>query len=110
MITVTYRYKKTSIRFSSQLSLLFSNINGSKYENRLPYNIFLVETQPHPWEFYHFRQNTQLPRSSEQFTQKSAETFSLRKILSPNKLDEKAGILRCERMETIIHFRKNMMA
>ena len=26
------------------------------------------------------------------------------------KLDEKAGILRCERMETIIRFRWNMMA
>ena len=38
------------------------------------------------------------------------ETFSLRKILSPRKLDEKVRILRCERMETIIHFRKNMMA
>ena len=35
------------------------------------------------------------------------EYFSLRKILSPRKLDEKAGILCCERMETIIHFRKN---
>ena len=38
------------------------------------------------------------------------EAFSLRKILSPRKLEEKAGILRCECMETIIHFRKNMMA
>ena len=41
---------------------------------------------------------------------KFVETFSLRKILSPRRLDDKAGILRCERMETIIHFRKNMMA
>ena len=29
-------------------------------------------------------------------------------MLSPSKLDEKPGILRCERIETIIHFRKNM--
>ena len=34
----------------------------------------------------------------------------LSKILSPSKLDERAGILRCERMKTIIHFRNNMMA
>ena len=32
------------------------------------------------------------------------------KILWPSKLDEKADILCCERMETIIHFRNNMMA
>ena len=32
------------------------------------------------------------------------------KVLSPKKLDEKAHILHCEHMETIIHFRKNMMA
>ena len=32
------------------------------------------------------------------------------KFLSPKKLDQKAGIFRCERMETIIYFRKNMMA
>ena len=32
------------------------------------------------------------------------------KFLSLIKLEEKAGILRCERMETIIHFNKNMMA
>ena len=34
----------------------------------------------------------------------------LSKSLSPTKLDQKVGILWCERMETIIHFRKNMMA
>ena len=34
----------------------------------------------------------------------------LSKILLPSKLDERAGILRCERMKTIIHFRNNMMA
>ena len=44
------------------------------------------------------------------FTRKSTETFIFRKKLLPRKLDEKAGILRCERMETIAHFRKNMMA
>ena len=32
------------------------------------------------------------------------------KFLSPKKLDEKAGIFRCERMESIIHFSKNVMA
>ena len=32
------------------------------------------------------------------------------KILSPRKLHEKAGILCFESMETIIHFRKKMMA
>ena len=32
------------------------------------------------------------------------------KCFSTMKLDEKAGILRCERMETIIHFRNNMTA
>ena len=40
------------------------------------------------------------------FARKSAETFNLRKILSPMKLDEKAGILRCKRIKTIIHCRK----
>ena len=35
--------------------------------------------------------------------------FQFTKILSPRILDENARILRCERMETIIHFRKNMM-
>ena len=34
----------------------------------------------------------------------------LPKSLSPSKLDQKVGILWCEHMETIIHFRKNMMA
>ena len=29
-------------------------------------------------------------------------------MLSPSKLDEKPGILRCERMETIINFRKDV--
>ena len=48
--------------------------------------------------------------SFQGITRKSAETFSLRKILSRRKLDEKASILRCERMETIIHFRKNIMS
>ena len=38
------------------------------------------------------------------------ETFRLQKSLSPTKVDKKAGILRCERMETIVHFRKSMMA
>ena len=57
-----------------------------------------------------FRDNTQFPRNFGRFTGKSAETFSLRKILSPRKLDEKADILCCESMETIIHFRKNVMA
>ena len=37
-------------------------------------------------------------------------SFQFTNILSPRKLDENAGILHCERMETIIHFRKNMMA
>ena len=32
-----------------------------------------------------------------------------KKILSPIKLDEKAGILRCGQVEAIIRFRKNMM-
>ena len=50
------------------------------------------------------------PRNFWSFARKSAETFSLLKILSPRKLDGKAGILRCKRMETIIHLRKNMMA
>ena len=39
---------------------------------------------------------TQFPRNFGQFAQKSAETFILWKILS--------------RMETIIHFRKNMIS
>ena len=35
--------------------------------------------------------------------------WKLSKVLLPRKLDEKAGILRRERMETVIHFRKDMM-
>ena len=58
----------------------------------------LFSEPPHP------SPRTPLPPS--RFARKSAETFSLRKILSPWKLDEKGGILRCERMDTIIHFRK----
>ena len=63
-----------------------------------------------PRVIYHFRQNTQFLWIFRRFTQKSAETFSLRKILSLRKLDEKVSILCCERMETIIQFGKNMMA
>ena len=33
-----------------------------------------------------------------------------KKNLSPEKLDKNASILRCKRMETIIHFGKNSMA
>ena len=33
---------------NSQVSLLFSNIIGSKYENRLPCDLFLAQTQTHP--------------------------------------------------------------
>ena len=48
------------------------------------------------------------------FSQKSEETLSLQKVLTPRKLDEKAGIkayIRAyKRIETIIHFRKNMLA
>ena len=54
-------------------------------------------------------QNTQVPRNFGRFVRKSAETFSLRENLPLRKLDEKAGILRCERMETIVHFRENMV-
>ena len=71
---------------------------------------FLERLNLVPRGLYHFRYNTQFPRDFGRFTRKSAETFILRKILSPRKLDEKAGILRRERMEIIIHFRKNMMA
>ena len=52
----------------------------------------------------------QFPQNFGWFAQKSVETFSLRKTLSPNKLDKKAGILYCEHMETVMHFGKNMMA
>ena len=41
---------------------------------------------------------------------KICENFQFTKIFITQELDEKAGILHCERMETIIYFRKNMMA
>ena len=50
MVTVTLRCKKTGLSGSivnSQVSLLFSNIIGSKYENGLSCDVFLAETQPH---------------------------------------------------------------
>ena len=37
-----------------------------------------------------FRQNTQFPQNFRRFARKSAETFSLRKILSPRKSDKKS--------------------
>ena len=36
--------------------------------------------------------------------------FQFKKNFITQKIDEKADILLCERIETIIHFRKNMMA
>ena len=83
-------------KVNSQVSLVFSNIIGSKYKNGLPCDLFLAKTQ--------------FPRNFRRSAQKSAETFGLQKILSPRKLDEKTLILRCECLEIIIHFRKNMMA
>ena len=41
MVVVTQGCKKSSIKFNSQLSLLFSNITESKYENGMPCDIFL---------------------------------------------------------------------
>ena len=37
------------------------------------------------------------------------KTFSLQKILSAIKLDEKAGILHCGQVQAMTRFRKNMM-
>ena len=73
-VTVTQRCKKASTRFDSQVSLLFWNIIGSKYENGLSCHLFLAETQPRSQGLYHFRYNT--------VSTESAETFGLRKILS----------------------------
>ena len=77
-------------------------------ESGLPCDLSLAETS-FPGVIS-FRQNTQFPRNFGRFARKFGKTFSLKKTLSPRKLGEKAGILRCKRMETIIHFRKNMMA
>ena len=93
-----------------QVSTLFSNIIELKYENGLPCDLSFAKTQRPSKGLYHFRQNTQFPQNFGRFTRKSAETFRLRKVSSPKKLDKKASILRCERMETIIYFRNNMMA
>ena len=94
---------------NSQVLLLFSNIIRSKYEHGLPCDLLLAETQPHSLGLYHFRKNT-VSTEFKGICQKSVETFSLQKKFSPRKLDKKADILRCEHLETIIHFRKNMMA
>ena len=80
-----------------------------KYENGLPCDFSLAETQPRSEGLYHFRKKTQFPRNFVEFARKSMQTFSLQKILSPIKLDEKAGILRCGQVEAIIRFMKNMM-
>ena len=55
MVTVSYRCKKplSVSTVNSQVSLLFSNIIGSKYENGLPCNLFLAETQPRSQGLYH---------------------------------------------------------
>ena len=99
MVTVTQRCKKPLLGsiVSSQVSLLFSNIIGSKYKNGLLCNLFLAETQVRSQGLYHFRQNTHFPQNFRGLAQKSAETFSLQKILS-----QKAGILRWEQMEPFI--------
>ena len=91
---------------NSLVTLHLSNIIGLKCENRLPCDFFLAETQLCYQGLYHFRKNTQFPWLFGQFARKSEEIFSLWKILSHGKL---AGILRCKRVETIIHFRKTMM-
>ena len=114
MLTVTQRCKRNPLSGStvnSQVSLLlfFSNIIGSKYENGLPCDLFFAETQTRPQGLYHFRQNVQVPQKFGRFPRNFAEMFRLQKTLSSTKLDKKPGILRCECMETIIHFRKNMM-
>ena len=44
-------------------------------------------------KFYIIILNTQFPQNFWQLARKSAETFSLQKILSPRKLDKKASIL-----------------
>ena len=84
------------------------NIIGLKSENGLPCDFFLAEAQPCSQGLYQFRQNTQFPRIFGQFARKSEKTFSLGRILSHGRLGEKAGILRCKRMETIINFRETM--
>ena len=89
IVTVTKRCKKPlyGSAVNSQASLLFLNIIESKYENGLSCD------------------------SSENLRKLSVFiTQEIRKILSLRKLDKKAGIFCCERMETIIHFRKNMIA
>ena len=92
-------------RFNSQVSLLFSNIIGSKYENGMPCNLFLAESHPRSYIILdrththtqththtHTHTHTQFSWTFGWFSQKSAETFGLRKTLFPSKLYKKAGI------------------
>ena len=102
--------KKLSTRFNSQqssIASLFLNIIESKYENGLPSDFFFCRDSTSFLGLYQFRQNTQF---SGGLPENLWKLSIYEKCFSTKKLDEKAGILRCERMETIIHFRKNLMA
>ena len=96
MVTVSQRCKKplSVSTVNSQVSLLFSNIIGSKYENGMSYDLFLAATQPRP-------QGCIIQIEHRVSTEFRAIQFT--KNFITQEIRRKT---RCEHMETIIHFRK----
>ena len=86
---------------NSQVLLVFSHIIGSKYENGLPCDLFLAETQPPSFLEHSFHG---IPGDSPEILRK----LSVYEKFITKEFRQKAGILRCERMENI-RFRKNMI-
>ena len=68
---------------NSQVLLVFSHIIGSKYENGLPCDLFLAETQPP--SFLEHTVFTEFPAIRPKF----CGNFQFTKNLSPRNLDKK---------------------
>ena len=56
--------------------------------------IILDRTHTHPHPHTHTHTHTKLPQNIGRFSRKSGETFRLRKILFPSKLEGTAGIYK----------------